>query len=749
MKKSLLFTSALILFMSINTVNASGTKIVNSTEVVTGNLGTLTDEMDDIIINGTDDVKTELTVTGDIYSTNVHINNNSEVNMNGINNNIDNIFLAEEDSILNIDSDNLYTSSKIKNIKGSGKVNVDIKNFYIDSIGTEDNYLNDLTFTYESAYIKGKEDYYINNLNINNDTDDDEGKFIALSSVSGYQTNYYINNIYTKDANKQSMFFYSHTNMTVEGDVASNEKNLKSLRLQNNSHLEVKGDLFVNKMIEVSQNSSLKVNENFNSSNLQALQLLGYTPEEKVILGVKIKSDTEYSKISMINSDDSFFYIENAILDIDVIGNKNTISSDKEFTIIDASSLAPEDIFSFDIEVRDNSDLFDFEKVIVEGNNKLVVKSNYIGGSSFESNGTYTDSMSNVLNSVLDKGQADKTLTNISEKIAGMSTKEEKSSALRGLAPQVNGASQRTVAEGISKVTEKVTNRMTSLSSEDGLNNSENIALEPNQTLWGDFLYGNINQDKRKGYDGYDSNYYGFIFGGDREYGNGTYGLALAYVNSKVDGKGDISGNNLDIDTYSLTGYGKYDLENDYTLMGQLVYGFSNYDSNRDASGTLITGEYDSNSIEAEIEGVKDFQVGETTFTPMIGLNYLYLHTNSYTESAGGLSVEGEDYNSFSSNLGLEVKKVVSTAKSTFSPMARVNWNHEFINDSFDTTARFIGTEPAFTTQGLKPARDTLSLGLGVEADISNSWNLSVNYDLDLKEKYIGQRANLRVIKEF
>jgi len=126
--------------------------------------------------------------------------------------------------------------------------------------------------------------------------------------------------------------------------------------------------------------------------------------------------------------------------------------------------------------------------------------------------------------------------------------------------------------------------------------------------------------------------------------------------------------------------------------------------------------------------------------TPFTTLGYNYLRMNEYKESGASslnLNVNGEGFNQLTQGLGLKLAYPFLNEKmGTFIPAVKGAWRYDYIADDFSTLATFEGGGPAFSTVGVRPARNAFLIGS--ELAFLNDGNMTItgNVDWELKDAY-------------
>jgi uncharacterized protein with beta-barrel porin domain len=200
------------------------------------------------------------------------------------------------------------------------------------------------------------------------------------------------------------------------------------------------------------------------------------------------------------------------------------------------------------------------------------------------------------------------------------------------------------------------------------------------------------------------------------------------------------------------------------------TYNHNEYDSQRkvifrgtDPFNFSESGSTSGDQWGANIDVGYDFHIkDELSIGPLVALQYLHWEVDGFDETtdladgpcpgdprarpfgAAPLSVDSQDLDSLQSRLGMRLayhKKIHHGV--ALGVEARVAWQHEFLNDSRDITASFIGFGlPSFTVRTTDPERDSALLGVGVNATFRNWITVFADYDAQAgQEDYIGQNV--------
>jgi uncharacterized protein with beta-barrel porin domain len=275
--------------------------------------------------------------------------------------------------------------------------------------------------------------------------------------------------------------------------------------------------------------------------------------------------------------------------------------------------------------------------------------------------------------------------------------------------------------------------------------------------LNGTFTLGDKDSTSREA--GFDFDAFGLTAGLDyRLIDNLVLGAAFSYNSTEADL--DSSGGNVDVDRYVGSIYGLYYIGERFYLDGIASIGGNTYDMGRNiryqipglVPGTVTVV---NQKAQSDTDGMEysfglgagyDFHLGGFTLGPFGRLNYVKAEIDGYQETINNtapgvglnLAFEDQDVDSFTTALGAQVAYAISTTWGVVLPQLRLEWQHEFLNDSRTIQARFVN-DPARTTFGLttdNPDRDFFNLGAGISAVFARGKSAFLYYEsvLGLKD---------------
>ncbi|MEX2631178.1 MAG: autotransporter domain-containing protein [Tistlia sp.] len=157
-------------------------------------------------------------------------------------------------------------------------------------------------------------------------------------------------------------------------------------------------------------------------------------------------------------------------------------------------------------------------------------------------------------------------------------------------------------------------------------------------------------------------------------------------------------------------------------------------------------GRYDGYEVSGYLEGGRRFELELGTgaaleVTPLAGLQFLHLSTESYDESGAGsldLSVGSDRTTSLRSSLGAAFGYPLQLdAETLLRPEVHLRWSHEFADTHSSLDARLAAGGTGFAIRSGDLGRDAALIGAGVSAEIGSNLDLSLGYDAQVQSGYI------------
>ncbi|MET0027819.1 MAG: choice-of-anchor D domain-containing protein [Candidatus Thiodiazotropha sp.] len=215
-------------------------------------------------------------------------------------------------------------------------------------------------------------------------------------------------------------------------------------------------------------------------------------------------------------------------------------------------------------------------------------------------------------------------------------------------------------------------------------------------------------------------------------------GGALGYVGTRS----DLSNDGGDVDTrgYSLNLYGTYFIASEFFVDFATGYAQNRFDQERRVIYQLddsvhvnqtFSADYDGDSYSLFIGSGYDLNRNTWSFGPRLDIEYIRSDVDSFQEQSRSTDTEGSGWATrveemqqtwLTLNLGGRVAYTHSTDWGVMIPYLRLDWLHEFKDDSQTLTAYFVDDPDAQAIEIVtdEPDRDYMRLRLGTSAQFQN-----------------------------
>ncbi|HIC47591.1 MAG TPA: autotransporter domain-containing protein [Methylophaga aminisulfidivorans] len=473
----------------------------------------------------------------------------------------------------------------------------------------------------------------------------------------------------------------------------------------------------------------------------QAGATADYTQTLNGLLRLGLIDASQYGKLNVTGT---ATFADGSKLDVDVKGAPSLANGSLLSKVISAGTL---DAGSF--EVTDNSLLYSFAaekegntvglRVTRDGNTSVLQSVNSEGFKSGRS-------AARVLDGFVNGGSTNTDIANVSTAFGRLSNDQEITEAVAETLPLLVGGTTKLAANTLHSTNRVIQSRQANtrgLSSGDAFLTDKNMWLKPVGS-W-------TRQQERNGVSGYDADSYGFVVGMDGDVSQSSrLGLALSYMNTRVDGNGMSSGNKADIDAYQLIAYGSHDLSQfeNVELNWQADVGMNKNDSKRQISfiGRTAEAVYDSYTAHVGVGIGKRFELNDSsTVMPSLRADYAYIRDESYTEKGAGainLDVDSVHSDEFILMVQTDIDHQLND-KTTL--LANIGVGYDVINDDTSLTASYTGGGTAFTTDGIDPSPWLARAGVGATVNLNDYTDITAQYDVEGREDFLNQTASVKL----
>ncbi|MEO1044832.1 MAG: autotransporter domain-containing protein [Pseudomonadota bacterium] len=266
---------------------------------------------------------------------------------------------------------------------------------------------------------------------------------------------------------------------------------------------------------------------------------------------------------------------------------------------------------------------------------------------------------------------------------------------------------------------------------------------EKGSGIWGQFGYRASDRDTRSTtVSGYDADSFTFALGADTHVSD-TFILGIAGVYSNIDiGETNGSNENIDIDSYKISLYGGLNFTDQFYVNGEVGYSFSDVDTARTALTGPVQGAFNVDGYVARVEAGYIIETSENfSLTPTLGLNYMYLDFDEYTEFGGlALGVTRDEVQFWEGRIGL-------TANADFDKLKgllRVVYAYDFDADARVAQLTLFNA-PSFVVSSDTPAEGRFEVDAGFGYDLSDMARIDLSYTGEFADEFTSHGGLVRL----
>ena len=326
----------------------------------------------------------------------------------------------------------------------------------------------------------------------------------------------------------------------------------------------------------------------------------------------------------------------------------------------------------------------------------------------------------------------------VTEKLAELSNSTDAASqkayvdALTAVAPEVAPMVQKTQSETANQVFGAVSTRLTGGAvSTGGEGMSSGDSVFERAAMWVQGLFNKSKlEDTSKSY-GFDADSSGVAMGAEKYVTEDTkVGLGYAYTNTDIDG----FMRSTDVDTHTAFVYGEYKPSNWY-VNGIMSYGWSDYEESKNVSGIGVKADYDAETFGLQAMTGYDMQVKGFGLTPEVGLRYVHISQDGYTDSADQ-KVSGNDSDILTGVIGAKVNKTWTLENGmNIKPEARIAATYDLMNDDVNSVVT-LANGSAYAVEGDALDRFGMEFGAGVTTEVNDNVEFALGYEGKFREDY-------------
>ena len=303
--------------------------------------------------------------------------------------------------------------------------------------------------------------------------------------------------------------------------------------------------------------------------------------------------------------------------------------------------------------------------------------------------------------------------------------------ALTAVAPEVAPMVQKTQTETANQVFSAVSTRLTGGSISTGSEGMSSGDSNPDAAVWVQGMYNHSELDDTSKAKGFDADSAGVALGIEKFINKDVkIGAGYAYTNTDIDG----FMRSTDVDTHTAILYGEYKPSNWY-VNGIATYGWSDYSEDKSIAGVGVKADYDVETFGLQAMTGYDMNVNGFGFTPEVGLRYVHIKQDAYTDSADQ-KVSGNDSDILTGVIGAKVNKTFALDNGMLiKPEARIAATYDMINDDVNSVVT-LANGSAYAVEGEALDRFGMEFGAGITAEVNDNVEFSLGYEGKFREDY-------------
>ena len=134
------------------------------------------------------------------------------------------------------------------------------------------------------------------------------------------------------------------------------------------------------------------------------------------------------------------------------------------------------------------------------------------------------------------------------------------------------------------------------------------------------------------------------------------------------------------------------------TYRAEIGYDRSSNDITQWNTVSRVTGSTDADAFHVGVSAEKEIRSGASVWTPFLGLQYIDLSIDDYSDSLG-FRHEGDSAGLWNMPLGVNYKYETTNGGWTYAPSVTVGYRFAFGDDGVDETFRYNGGSGSFGTE--------------------------------------------------
>lgn len=331
----------------------------------------------------------------------------------------------------------------------------------------------------------------------------------------------------------------------------------------------------------------------------------------------------------------------------------------------------------------------------------------------------------------------------------GLPNDAQRSTAASQTLPLLNGSSSQVTQGTLASMNRTVDARQAELR---GLSSGDEAKRA--QSFWAKPFGSWADQNDRNGVAGFDVTTNGLVIGYDTEATSQLLlGTAFGYANSNVESNSRNAPQHMDVESYQLIGYGRYEINPELDVSFQADIGINDNQGDRFVTFTNSTAESDYESYTGHVGLGLNKHIRLSPNDHIIAslvTDYTWFKDDAYQEEgAGVLNLSVEDRTTESLVMGVR-SEWIHEISNALDLNASLGAGYDLLDEEAAITSAYAAAPSAsFTTEGLDLEPWSANAGLGVTYTTLSGIDLSALYQAEHRSDFLNQTASFKVTWDF
>ena len=216
--------------------------------------------------------------------------------------------------------------------------------------------------------------------------------------------------------------------------------------------------------------------------------------------------------------------------------------------------------------------------------------------------------------------------------------------------------------------------------------------------------------------------------------------LGVGYATSQTTAKEDLRRTEVDTNTGFISAHYQ---PNAWWMSGLATYSRGQYDEQKQVLSSVGTANYDVDSWGVQVMTGYDIKLANTVITPEVGLRYLFVKQEGYTDTLG-TTVEATSSDYLTAIAGVKTAWDLGKVR----PSVGINVGYDVISDDV-SALNTLANGASYTVNSEALDRLSIGISIGVEAKLNDRTTLKLEYNGSFRKEYTDHSGMLKLEMRF